>query len=134
MDRSKKIKKDREECVLATKQLCIQNNIEYNELLKKKRDRDLVDIRRVIIYYLRELKFSFPTIGYALNKNYATVIYHCNTAKNYLAYDKQFKKLYENFTKNDNWENKTVNLLKDNDDNIIGLFDYDSNAYYKVTK
>ena len=68
-------------------------NIEYEDMIKKTRNRDIVVPRQVAMTLYRiHTNLSFDRIGKMYGLDHATVIHAVKTIKDLLQYDKQFRK------------------------------------------
>lgn len=68
---------------------------ETSRFLEKTRKREIVMMRKVTCYILsRKLGYSLTLVGKLMQKNHATVLYHCNCVENDIKFDKEFRKMF----------------------------------------
>ena len=66
--------------------------VEIYLLVGKKRQRHIVDARKVFCYIMKEnSRLSLESIGFMINKDHATVLHSINTLKKLIEYDRQLK-------------------------------------------
>ena len=79
------------------------SGVNPNDITVKKRDRKLVDMRRMIAAILREhYGVSLTKIGQYLNRDHSDVVYLLHTHKNLLTTDDGYRKIYQIFTQSIN--------------------------------
>lgn len=55
-------------------ELCDKYEVDKNKLLSDRRDACLVEKRRLIARELRAMGYSYPAIGYLLNRHHTTIM------------------------------------------------------------
>jgi len=82
----------------AVEAACLINNISEPEFYNKKRERHLVDARRMVYSFCREvLGLGWLSIGRYFDINHATAIHHNKVHQQLLDFDKIYLERYEGF-------------------------------------
>lgn len=77
---------------------CLVCNISEREFYSKKRDRHLVDARRMVYSFCRNvLGLGWVSIGRHFNVNHATAIHHNKVHKQLVDFDKVYQEKYNGF-------------------------------------
>jgi hypothetical protein len=111
-------------------------NLELNEIFSKKRDLELVEARRFLMYYIKQnYKFTLKYIGKLVNSaDHSTVLHNLEVHQNYLDTDRKYKGKYETY--NDKLKNKKelfannkdlsklIDVFKDSIDSEVELTDF----------
>lgn len=88
------------------------NGITRDELTSRRRDRKLVDIRRLVAAILRKHGVKLSQIGQWLGRDHSDVVYLLHTHDNLLATDDDYRKLYQFYTivitSIEDWQSDTV--------------------------
>lgn len=69
------------------------NPISY--YFSKSRERELVDVRCMVYYYLRSLGYTYGKIANLFGRNHATIIWGVKSANNLIEFDKTFRENYK---------------------------------------
>lgn len=64
--------------------ICYDYGVTVNQVREKKKTSNIVTIRQLICFELRNSKISFPKIGKLVNRSHATVIHSVNKVNDYL--------------------------------------------------
>ena len=76
------------------KRVMVNYRITKDELLSKKRNREFVESRQIIMYAMREkFGYTFREAGAYFGKDHATAIYAIRNIKGIMQTDKDFNKL-----------------------------------------
>jgi hypothetical protein len=94
---------------------CEIQNVDKGILFSKRRDRDLVERRMILAFFLRNrTKLTWSEIGKIMNRNHASIIHYCTKIEDYLDVyphlQRMFKSTIELF--------KSYKHLIDNDTDI----------------
>ncbi len=54
--------------------ICKENDFEISDILSPRRDALVVEKRRIIAKIMREKKYSYPKIGYAMDRDHASIM------------------------------------------------------------
>ena len=77
---------------------CEKYDIDVNKFCSNRRQEDIVETQRNLIYFLhKELKYTSTKIGRWFKKDHSTVLHACSTHANYYLTDKLYRKVYDNF-------------------------------------
>ena len=64
---------------------CELQNVDKNVLFSKSRNRDLVEMRMILAYFLRNrTELSWTEIGKIMNRNHASIIHYYNKVEGFL--------------------------------------------------
>lgn len=78
--------------------ICKTCNISRAELFSVKRDRNLVDARKVVAKYLIEnTNYTYAQLGKLFNRNHATLIHMRKSTAIHMEMDREFQLLYAAF-------------------------------------
>jgi hypothetical protein len=72
----------------------IVNDVFLIDLMSSRRERTIVDARKVYSKILRDEGISLESIGKSINKNHATVIHYIKDLHSILSYDKELRDKY----------------------------------------
>ena len=72
----------------------IVNDVFLIDLMSNRRERTIVDARKVYSKILRDEGISLESIGKSINKNHATVIHYVKDLHSILSYDKELRDKY----------------------------------------
>jgi chromosomal replication initiation ATPase DnaA len=82
----------------AVEAACLVCNISHKQFHNRKRERHLVDTRRMVYAFCRNtLELSLVAIGKYFKVNHATVIHHLKVHKQLVQYDSFYEKKYDGF-------------------------------------
>lgn len=71
-------------------------NVSHKDLMSTKRDREIVDARRIAYALARnEFKFTYQAIAKFYDKNHATILHQVNTHEAWLQHEHDYKEKYE---------------------------------------
>lgn len=71
-------------------------NISTKDLMSTKRDREIVDARRIAYAIARlEFKFTFQSIGRYFEKNHATILHQVNTHEGWIQTEDDYRTKYD---------------------------------------
>lgn len=100
-----------------TNAVCQYYNVNYKDLMGKKKTKDIATPRQIAMYLCRELTGNtYPHIGTAFNgRDHTTVMHACTKVTKLIEKDKHFRegieKLKNKITGVDNWGNENVDTL-----------------------
>ena len=70
-------------------------NISTKDMMSTKRDREIVDARRIAYAIARlEFKFTFQSIGRYFEKNHATILHQVNTHEGWIQNEDEYRSKY----------------------------------------
>lgn len=71
-------------------------NISTKDLMSTKRDREIVDARRIAYAIARlEFQFTFQSIGRYFEKNHATILHQVNTHEGWIQTEDDYRSKYD---------------------------------------
>jgi chromosomal replication initiation ATPase DnaA len=75
-------------------------NIPSKDMMSTKRDREIVDARRIAYAIARfEFKFTLNSIGRYFNKNHATILHQVNTHEGWIQTEDDYRSKYDEVKK-----------------------------------
>ena len=100
-NRKPRVRANSEELVeKIVKRVIVSYRITKDELLSKKRNREFVESRQIIMYAMREkFGYTFREIGEYFNKDHSTMIYGINNIKGMAQVNKKFNQELEELIK-----------------------------------
>ena len=91
------VKPSKDQMDIIARACCNEMDVTMDDLLSCKRDREIVDARKIFYFLCREdlYYFTHRVIGeYAGNRDHSTVVYGVKRAEELLQIDKQFRLSY----------------------------------------
>lgn len=87
-------------------------NISTKDLMSTKRDREIVDARRIAYAIARlEFKFTFQSIGRYFEKNHATILHQVNTHEGWIQTEDDYRTKYDE-VKNFLFDEDSINKMQ----------------------